>query len=163
MTLFSHLVLLEFLSLFLLQQGSPFLRLQPLLLQLPPALLQLTFTQTSSFFLLLQPLSFLCRWEDERKTVFVYTVFNSQRLLFYCSWDLNRVLNWERWQLSENKRWRSADYIECHNTQETAFLQCLLYCFSYLYTLTKITRIVFIFIYSASILLFQLLQTFFLF
>lgn len=58
---FSHLVLFEFLPLLLLQQSSTLLGLQPLLLQLPPAVLQLALPQTSGLLLLLQPLGLLRR------------------------------------------------------------------------------------------------------
>lgn len=90
--------------------------------------------------------------ERTREKLRLCTVFNSQRLLFYCSWDLNGVLNWERWQL------KIKDDAVPTILNVTTFT-ILLFVFIYIY----ITRIVFIFINSASILLFQLLQTFFLY
>lgn len=53
----TYFILLQFLFLSLLQGGSPFLRLDPLSLELPAALLQLLFPQLPGLLLLLQPLA----------------------------------------------------------------------------------------------------------
>lgn len=77
----THLVLLQFLSLLLLQQGPASLCLQPLLLQLPPALLQLALPQPTGLLLLLQPLGLLrcCRALQNRNSLraFLFHLFHN--------------------------------------------------------------------------------------
>lgn len=72
--MFPDLVLLKLLTLLFLQQGSTLLGLQSLLLQLPPAVLQLALPQTPCLLLLLQPLGLLrrCGHREGRTHIYIY-------------------------------------------------------------------------------------------